>query len=149
MAAELLNRGVGIPSRVHEAPSPEKLADLAVELEQLGYTPGDLNQRRVMASLLRDVEGDPLAWHVRMAVLRSMKRALYAADRTGHFGLAKKFYAHFTSPIRRYPDLIVHRQLAAHLAKGPTVEEIAGCCVENALRFTRRARSVEDKERIL
>jgi ribonuclease R len=55
---------------------------------------------------------------VRTAVLRSMKRAVYSAEFSGHFGLAKKHYAHFTSPIRRYPDLVVHRQLASWLERG-------------------------------
>jgi len=55
--------------------------------------------------------------HIRMAVLRSLMRAVYSAEETGHYGLAKTYYAHFTSPIRRYPDLIVHRQLEALLSR--------------------------------
>jgi ribonuclease R len=75
-----------------------------------------------MAAFLRKIKDDPLAHHVRMAVLRSLKRAVYSAKRTGHYGLAKQHYAHFTSPIRRYPDLEVHRQLAAALGDGSARE---------------------------
>lgn len=116
VAEELLTHGVALISRVHEEPSEQKIEDLTAELSILGFEPGDLRQRRNMAGFLKSVGDHPLAWHVRLAVLRSMKRARYAADTTGHFGLAKKYYAHFTSPIRRYPDLVVHRQLAAFLA---------------------------------
>jgi ribonuclease R len=67
-----------------------------------------------MEFLMR-IKDTPLANSAQMAVLRSMKRAIYSSKEGGHFGLAKKYYAHFTSPIRRYPDLVVHRILAAML----------------------------------
>ena len=101
--------------RLHEPPSPEKIEDLTVNLLSMGFTPGDLSKRRNLADFLKKIVNHPLADTVRLMVLRSMSRAVYSAQKTGHYGLAKKYYAHFTSPIRRYPDLIVHRELAALL----------------------------------
>jgi len=116
VALELAERGIPLVSRFHEPPREEKIGDLTAELVQLGFEPGDLTRPRNLAEFLTSVKGHPLEYHVQVAVLRSMNRALYSAEGRGHFGLAKRHYAHFTSPIRRYPDLLVHRQLAAALA---------------------------------
>ncbi len=113
---ELSRRGVRLIHRLHEPPAPEKIEELTAELHALGYRPGDLNDRHALSEFLRTIRETPLARYAQLAVLKSMKRAVYSADEAGHFGLAKKYYAHFTSPIRRYPDLVVHRILAAVLA---------------------------------
>ncbi len=113
---ELSRRGVRLIHRLHEPPAPEKIEELTAELHALGYRPGDLNDRHALSEFLRTIRETPLARYAQLAVLKSMKRAVYSADAAGHFGLAKKYYAHFTSPIRRYPDLVVHRILAAVLA---------------------------------
>ncbi|MBN2301360.1 MAG: ribonuclease R [Lentisphaerae bacterium] len=115
VAAELSNRGVPVLSRLHESPAPEKIEELTHELAAMGYDPGDLNTQRNLADFLASVSEDALAYHIQMAVLRSMKRAEYSVLKSGHYGLAKKYYVHFTSPIRRYPDLVVHRILSATL----------------------------------
>lgn len=115
VATELSNHAIPQILRIHEPPKEQKIEDLTVQLQSLGLAPGDLSSRRNMAEFLIRVASHPLAHHIRVAVLRSMNRALYSVDAKGHFGLAKKFYSHFTSPIRRYADLIVHRQLAALL----------------------------------
>ncbi|MDI6773997.1 MAG: RNB domain-containing ribonuclease [Verrucomicrobiota bacterium] len=120
VALELVNRGVTIIARLHEPPSEEKMADLTFALGRLGFSPGDITQPRVLARFLQAIGGHPLANYARTLALRSMKRALYSARASGHFGLAKRYYSHFTSPIRRYPDLILHRQLAASLPAGAT-----------------------------
>ncbi|MBT7068645.1 MAG: ribonuclease R [Verrucomicrobia bacterium] len=114
-ARELSERNVPSIYRVHAPPSAEKMQDLMAELAGLGYTPGDLTNRKNLATFLRSVKGEARADYVRLAVLKSMNRAEYTPERAEHFGLAKQYYGHFTSPIRRYPDLIVHRQLAALL----------------------------------
>jgi ribonuclease R len=116
VATELCDRGVVGIHRVHEPPREDKIMDLTVQLKGMGYKPGNLNERGNLARFLKSVEADPLVYHVKMAVLRSMNRAVYSAAPDGHYALAKKFYGHFTSPIRRYPDLVVHRQLASLLA---------------------------------
>lgn len=138
VATELLGRGIRILSRLHEPPDPEKIEELATELAHLGFQPGNLHEPRNLAAFLRSIKGHPLSFHANMLVLRSMKRAVYSAEDAGHFGLGKRFYAHFTSPIRRYPDLVLHRQLAGWLTgkaagakmKPELLKSIAIACTE-------------------
>jgi len=118
VAKELWTRGVKILARLHEPPDPEKLEDLRANLAKLGISCGDLNQQKNLARFLDRIKESPLEGTLSVMVLRAMKRALYSAEQIGHFGLAKKFYAHFTSPIRRYPDLVLHRQLASWISGG-------------------------------
>jgi len=116
VAAELAARNITNIARYHEEPKEEKIEALTLQLLDMGYTPGDLRQPANMARFLRSVKEDPLAHHVYLSVLKSMNRALYSATDTGHYGLAKHYYAHFTSPIRRYPDLVAHRLLGKCLS---------------------------------
>lgn len=117
---ELSHRGVRLIHRLHEPPAADKLQLLREELKDMGYQPGDLRQRGNLMQFVRRIKDTPLAHSAQMAILRSMKRAVYSSKEGGHFGLAKKYYAHFTSPIRRYPDLVIHRLLAAVLEKRAT-----------------------------
>ena len=116
VAKELWTRGIKILTRLHESPDPEKLLLLRAEMRGLGVKMGNIENPRVFAQFLRTIKSNPLYPTLAMMVLRSMKKAVYDSRTIGHFGLAKRFYAHFTSPIRRYPDLTLHRQLAAYLA---------------------------------
>jgi ribonuclease R len=116
VAAELAARNIANIARYHEEPKEEKIEALTMQLLDMGYTPGDLRQRANMARFLRSVKEDPLSHHVYLSVLKSMNRAMYSATDTGHYGLAKHYYAHFTSPIRRYPDLVAHRLLGKCLS---------------------------------
>ena len=118
VARELRVNQVPLISRLHEPSNVEKIGDLTAQLAGMGFEPGDLTQQSNLAAFLRRVADDPLVMHIRMAVLRSLSRAVYSAEESGHYGLAKTDYCHFTSPIRRYPDLTVHRQLAARLSRG-------------------------------
>lgn len=113
-------------ARLHEPPDEEKITDLTEQLLFFGYSPGDLNSQKHLARFLDKVKDDPFFHHIALAVLKSMNRAIYSADDSGHYGLAKKFYQHFTSPIRRYPDLIAHRQLTAVLLKDMKAIKAAG-----------------------
>ncbi|MGQ9661638.1 MAG: ribonuclease R [Kiritimatiellia bacterium] len=117
VAQELTAAGVPILYRVHEKPHADKIEELTAQLHSLGIKAGNLGNRRNLAALLAAVTRTPLVYHVRTAVLRSMNRAVYSAVPEEHFGLAKRLYTHFTSPIRRYPDLVVHRQLASRLTE--------------------------------
>ena len=112
---EISERGMKLIHRLHEAPAEDKIEMLTADLHDMGYQPGQLNNRRNLMEFLQRIKDTPLANSAQVAILRSMKRAVYSSKEGGHFGLAKKFYAHFTSPIRRYPDLVVHRILAAIL----------------------------------
>jgi ribonuclease R len=100
--------------RIHEPPAVEKLQALGAFVEHFGLTlraPGGAIEPAEIQRLLESVEGRPEYPIVSQVALRSMKQARYAVENSGHFGLASATYCHFTSPIRRYPDLVVHRQL--------------------------------------
>ena len=116
VAAECAARRIPYLSRFHDAPDPEKLEELAVSLAGLGIQAGNIQIPRNLANLIRSLKDHPFRATAEMMILRSMKRAEYSADEHGHFGLGKTYYSHFTSPIRRYPDLVLHRQLGALLA---------------------------------
>jgi len=106
--------------RIHEAPDPQKLEALRQVLAGLGLrlARGQVIKPRLFARVLEQVRGRPEAAMVNELVLRSQSQAAYAPDNLGHFGLALPRYAHFTSPIRRYADLLVHRALIAGLGLG-------------------------------
>jgi len=112
-AAKRLNKG-RIPTlyRVHEGPDEEKLEELVLFLRTFGHkiNPATLSPKEINR-VLASVAGKPEEELVETVVLRSMKQARYQPNNVGHFGLALGAYAHFTSPIRRYPDLLVHRGL--------------------------------------
>ena len=148
VAKELWTRGVKILARLHESPDPDKLEELRGNLAKLGISCGDLSYQKNLAKFLRKIKGSPLEGVLSVMVLRSMKRALYSAKEIGHFGLAKKFYAHFTSPIRRYPDLVLHRQLASWIAgKGGRLD--LGWLNAAALHCSEREQNADDAERAL
>ncbi|MBQ6137199.1 MAG: VacB/RNase II family 3'-5' exoribonuclease [Kiritimatiellae bacterium] len=115
VAKELWSNGVKILARLHEPPDEEKVMMLRAELRGLGVKVGNIENPKVFAQFLRSIKSHPLYPTIAVMALRSMKRAVYDSTTMGHFGLAKRYYAHFTSPIRRYPDLTLHRQLAAYL----------------------------------
>ncbi len=112
VARELKNRLIPTIYRVHEDPDPEKLTDYREQVLSYGYKAGDLTQRVELQRLLKSFRGKPEEQALKIGLLKSLKRARYATLPLGHYGLAKNNYTHFTSPIRRYADLVVHRSLA-------------------------------------
>jgi ribonuclease R len=117
-------RDAGLPflRRVHGAPDPRKLKALTAFVGELGFKTESLENRFALQKLLDDVKGDPREHAVNYAALRSMQRAVYSPEEDGHFALSSDCYTHFTSPIRRYPDLTIHRLIEA-IAAGKTPEQ--------------------------
>jgi ribonuclease R len=118
VAWELVSHEVPGLFRVHSPPNPERLEELQDLLATFGLTlRGELEdlQPAALQDILSKVHGRPEEHLVSSVVLRTMQRAVYDPECLGHYALDSEFYCHFTSPIRRYPDLVVHRQLKEHL----------------------------------
>ncbi len=140
--------------RVHQQPDPQKLADLKDVLAEFKLTMrGDLEEMRPgeLQRILKAVVGTPEERFLTNIVLRSMKRAFYHQESVGHFALALQHYCHFTSPIRRYPDLIVHRRLAGLLESGPLhgerLSRVESAHPLYALQSSERERRAEEASR--
>jgi len=127
--------------RIHEGPTPERLDNLRTLLKALGLSlaGGDSPQPKDFAELLERIRNRPDMQLLQTVLLRTMQQAVYSPHNVGHFGLAYEAYAHFTSPIRRYPDLLVHRAIKAVLSS--TVYEpqlLAALDVQDLPRAARR-----------
>lgn len=109
VARELNARALPTVYRVHEAPDPARLREFSQQLQLYGINAGDLSARGELARVMEQLHGHPDEDILKLALLRTMMRACYSAKPLGHYGLAKGDYCHFTSPIRRYADLLVHR----------------------------------------
>jgi ribonuclease R len=111
VARELKKRAIPTIYRIHENPDPEKLAEFREFVLGFNYRVGDVTHRTELQRLLASLRGKPEEQALKVALLKSLKRARYSPQPLGHYGLAKANYLHFTSPIRRYADLVVHRAL--------------------------------------
>jgi ribonuclease R len=129
--------------RTHDSPDPEKLQDFAAFAKQFGHKvnteAGGVS--RALNSLMEEIEGKPEQNVLQQLAVRSMAKAKYTTDAMGHFGLAFEHYTHFTSPIRRYPDVLVHRLLQHYLDGGKSVnkKEFEEKCVHSSEREKRAA----------
>ena len=108
--------------RIHDKPNPDRIEELALFVRALGYQfeskDGEI-EAKTLNKLMEDVTGSPEENLIKTATIRSMAKAIYTTKNIGHFGLAFTYYTHFTSPIRRYPDLLAHRMLRRHLDGSP------------------------------
>lgn len=135
--------------RTHEPPDESTLSDYLSFLTRLGLDPKPFEPSPAwFAEILEKTRDTRYEYIINNLLLRSLKQASYSLDQTGHFGLASSAYTHFTSPIRRYPDLIVHRQLIAILSGDPENTPTSPTVVSEAASFlSKRERIAIDSER--
>lgn len=150
-----INKKNGIPNgsiyRVHDVPDAERVVDLSAFLKVLGYnlpiTPQGGVKGTDINKLLAQVAGKPEEYLIKMATLRSMAKAIYSTKNEGHYGLAFSYYTHFTSPIRRYPDLLVHRILRHHVKSEPVPQKELAELESLAIHSSEREVSAAEAER--
>lgn len=139
--------------RTHDKPDPEKIMALATFINNFGYSiriSGDEVHPKELQKLLEKIEGSDAEMLISRLTLRSMKRAQYATECSGHFGLAAKYYTHFTSPIRRYPDLQIHRIIKENLNGGlndKRLEHYAAILSDVSKQASVTERRADDAER--
>jgi len=135
--------------RIHEVPDESRLAEYRQLLMAHGIKAGDLTQRGEIQKILKLLPGRPDGYALKIALLRSLKRAVYSPKSLGHFGLAKAHYTHFTSPIRRYADLLVHRTLAHPRGAPKTLSETLNRLAQHLSRQERTAAEAEQESKKL
>lgn len=141
--------------RIHEDPDQEKLQNFMAFAANFGHQVkgrGNSIHPRALQNLLEAIQGTKEQTVLSTMMLRSMKQAKYDAESTGHFGLAAEYYSHFTSPIRRYPDLVIHRVIREVLENGGALDEkrhevLAGRMADIAQQSSERERVAVDAER--
>ena len=156
VAREIKNRLLPSIYRVHDDPDPDRLKEFRELALSYGLQSGDLTNRAEVQKLLEKIRGLPEEYALKLGFLKSLKRAAYGVDPHGHYGLAKTNYTHFTSPIRRYADLVVHRvlgQLTADPASGrkahvvrPATKELPA--VAEHISATERVAADAEKESV-
>nr|WP_267888751.1 ribonuclease R [Bacillus weihaiensis] len=132
--------------RIHEEPNAEKLQRFLEFITNFGYTvKGAANEihPRALQNIIEEVAGKPEETVISTVMLRSMKQAKYDPESLGHFGLSTEFYTHFTSPIRRYPDLIVHRLIRTYLIEGKVDEQTRSSWAESLPVIAEHASNME------
>jgi ribonuclease R len=152
VAARLSKAGAGALYRIHERPDPERVEEFCELVATFGYrVPPTLEGIRPedFQLILRQIEGKPEEKLVSYLLLRTMKLARYHEENLGHFGLATEMYAHFTSPIRRYPDLVVHRALRGLSRGQPEDAALREALPEMGRHLSEMERRASDAEREL
>jgi ribonuclease R len=139
-------RGKTFVYRIHDKPDPEKISNFRTFITRFGYklTADENNLPKAMNRLMKEVAGRSEQNIIETIALRAMAKAVYSTDNIGHYGLAFKHYTHFTSPIRRYPDMMVHRLLTAYLNHDdPGNKEKIGKLCDHSSKMERVAAEAE------
>lgn len=152
LSDKLKKRGAGAASifRIHNLPKMERIEELAVFVRALGHElpikNGSVTARDIN-TLLSAIEGHASESLIKTATIRSMAKAVYSTKNIGHFGLAFEYYTHFTSPIRRYPDLMIHRILETHLENKPISKDEMTKFEKIAIEASEKEITVQEAER--
>jgi ribonuclease R len=141
--------------RIHDEPKQDRIEELATFVRAIGYNFAhafDGKKKKTPSAkdiqkLLKEIAGKPEEHLIRTATLRSMAKAIYSTKNIGHFGLAFRYYTHFTSPIRRYPDILVHRILASHLEGNPITRREYVDLEKRCIRASEQEAKATDAER--
>lgn len=148
--AKSKNRDLAFVYRIHDVPNPDKIEELAAFVHALGYefeTKKGMVKATALNQLMKDVEGKSEENLIKTASIRSMAKAVYTTKNIGHFGLAFRYYTHFTSPIRRYPDLMAHRMLRRHLDNTPIGEKETAKYEQVSIQSSKREMEAVSAER--
>ena len=146
VALEIKRRGRPGIYRIHENPDPTRLEEFRVQAKAMGFPCGDLTKKGEIQKLLESSRGKPGEEAIKIGLLKSLKRAVYSPKPLGHFGLSKINYTHFTSPIRRYSDLVVHRILFQSASAASGYDELARLALH--LSTTERTASEAEQESV-
>lgn len=149
VARELNRSRQPVIYRVHEKPDPERLEEFRETALSFGLKCGDLTNRKELQRLLDSARGAQFEFSIKLGLLKSLKRARYATDPLGHYGLSKSDYLHFTSPIRRYADLVAHRALERRLGlsrSGPASTDLPA--VADHVSATERTATDAEREAV-
>ncbi|GAB4152403.1 MAG: VacB/RNase II family 3'-5' exoribonuclease [Planctomycetota bacterium] len=147
VAELMLEKEIGAIHRIHDEPDDDMLANLKAVLTSFGVPVGRQLRRSDLCDIIEAVADKPYARVVNLSILRSMKMALYSEKATGHYALAFDKYLHFTSPIRRYPDLFVHQQLDRHYFKCAPITDDPDPIEDVAMHCSDTERNASDCER--
>lgn len=148
IATELMAAKMPFLHRRHDEPDPLKIKTLAKTLGDMGLSAGHLvggNTHKALQDIMRQAENHPLADIINSLIVRSMQKAVYSPESRGHFGIAARAYAHFTSPIRRYPDLMAHRAIKA-LINGKKENPGTLSLAEAGVHCSERERAASESE---
>lgn len=148
VARLLFNKDWPFLRRVHGKPDPRRLKQLTEFVQELGIECESLESRFELQRVLKEVDGKPTQHAVNYAMLRSLQQAVYGPQEEGHYALASDCYCHFTSPIRRYPDLTVHRLIRAIVMKEKPINDYAALEIQGE-HCSNRERRAEAAEREL
>jgi ribonuclease R len=147
IARQARKKRLSVVYRTHPDPDPENLDELRHFLSLFGISCGDLSSRKEVQKMLHQINKSPISQVLRIKFLRSLQQACYRATPDGHYGLAMKDYLHFTSPIRRYADLVTHRAIESTLSNKKTKEKPSGFLVGLAKKLSISERISVDAER--